>query len=424
MKKRFLSILVILALCLCILPMGVFASETENASESPTYLALGDSITTGYGLANADTSGFASQTAAELGFDLVNAAVDGGTSESLLAQLNTGELDQTIAKAKLITITCGGNDLMNVLYSELTNTHNAANGTNYTVDEIKAMLTGSGALSLLGTANTVLNGLISSTAFQTALGNYAANMFGATGVIAKLRALNPDASIIVATQYNPYKSFTGLFATIGNNIDLGAQALNTVIRQAQKSQPNIFTVSDVYGAFAAVSENLCNASAGMAGFSVQLELDFHPNAAGHTVMADTIVRTYHSLSFGFAGHQIGENGIRFVGYVNDLSYDSVDLLITVEDTEKTFTMPTQNVFKTLLGTVNGETVPVASCDPSIDALHKLSYDYLYGYAITGIDPGSYTFTVQPIAHIGEKALMATACTLTVTVTEDGTITAI
>ncbi|MBE6672468.1 MAG: hypothetical protein E7599_02975 [Ruminococcaceae bacterium] len=142
-----------------------------------------------------------------------------------------------------------------------------------------------------------------------------------------------------------------------------------------------------------------------------------------SVTAGTItVAGGEQAPFGFAGHQVGESGIRFIGYTNSLEYDTIDLAITVEEAGKSFTKATKTVYTTLMGAVDGETKAVASCDPEVGALVTLDYDYLYGYAVTDIEAGEYVFTIVPTAILNGETLEGKTATLNVTVAEDGTVT--
>ena len=120
MRKRWLSALLCLCLVLSLLPMAAHAQTLE------TYMALGDSITTGYGLASGEKS-FAEQ-AAEVGSLTLNDsyATDGLTSAELLAQLSREDVKAAVTGADFITITIGGNDLLDALYGYLAEKYNAA----------------------------------------------------------------------------------------------------------------------------------------------------------------------------------------------------------------------------------------------------------------------------------------------------------
>ena len=77
MKRRFLLVLLSLCLVLSLLPTAAFAQEKS-------YVALGDSITTGYGLQGGEKS-FAELVAEENGYTLNNElAKEGATSVDLL----------------------------------------------------------------------------------------------------------------------------------------------------------------------------------------------------------------------------------------------------------------------------------------------------------------------------------------------------
>ena len=285
MKKRLLSLCLALVMCIGLLPFSLSADE-------PVYLALGDSITTGYRLAE-DESGFATLVAEANGYELVNAAVNGATSSDLLESLESGEID--LADAELITITIGGNDMLAALFDYLAARWNedeahADDNTQTGSDITSMLLTGSVDITTITTLIGYLNGFESSEQAAAALNTLAQNL---TAIITDIRAANPDAVIVVATQYNPYSYFASTYGslvklanTIAEMFTLGITAMNEVI--INSSAPLGYTVADVYTAFeTAVAEktNPCNPSIG-ADYSI--DLDFHPNAAGHAIIADTI----------------------------------------------------------------------------------------------------------------------------------------
>lgn len=140
----------------------------------------------------------------------------------------------------------------------------------------------------------------------------------------------------------------------------------------------------------------------------------------YTLYDQPMTITVEEVPFGFAGYQIGTEGsaIRFVGYTDDLDYDTIDLVITVTgDAEKTFSQQSTDVYKTLNGMVDGEKKAVVSTDPNVDALIKIDHDYLYGYAISGITDGSYTFTIVPTATLGGETITSAPVVLQVTVAD-------
>ena len=121
----------LMALLLCMVLVCSLMVWKASATETAEYLALGDSISAAYGL-KSEKEGFVYLVSKGLGYTVANESVNGNTADGILEKLKTGELDSLIKNVKLITITCGGNDLMNVLYEDVAEVHNRTNGTSYT----------------------------------------------------------------------------------------------------------------------------------------------------------------------------------------------------------------------------------------------------------------------------------------------------
>ena len=279
MRKRILSTLLALCLALSLLPASALAAGGEQKS----YVALGDSITTGYGLAEKE-AGFARQVADSNGYTLTNLAKDGATSTDLLEVVKSEANADTLKNADLITVTIGGNDLMNALYAYLAEEYNNKQNsdTPITAADVKASLAGTLSeipqVAMLSFAASKIPDFPDSTAANTALSTFATNF---SSIISAIKGNNSSAEIIVVNQYNPYSRLS-----TGNLLDLSAldsavQALNTAISSGATAG---YTVADVYTAFEEATENPCNASVSLPS----INLDFHPNAAGHSLIASTI----------------------------------------------------------------------------------------------------------------------------------------
>jgi len=296
MKLRFRSILsfiLCLFLCLSLLSATVLAVDGRNI------IALGDSISTGYGLASPATECFVHRIANPED-TVTNLAINGNTAAGILSQLTDAQhtLPVTAAQlqaAELVTITCGGNDLMALLYRKIAELWNARNPDNpIAASEVIGKLENKDtglmmiALELLKRNNEAY--LIADPDFQTELNNYIANL---NRVTTHIHSVNPDADIIVATQYNPYVEFQGASINMAFiSIDLdpiysgmedGVTRLNTAIRN--NASTGGYYVAEVKAAFDAYtgSGDLYNANPSANAMNV----DFHPAAAGHQVLAQT-----------------------------------------------------------------------------------------------------------------------------------------
>lgn len=281
MKKKLIALALCLVLCLGVLPLGTLAADG-----AVSYLALGDSISTGFGLSDR-SRGFAGLLAEEWNATLTNEAVDGHTSTNLLAKLKTGSLDRAIAAADVITITIGGNDITHAIYQVMADIYNSQVGGDKTVQEIIQDI-GEGDVAVLLPIMMAMNNITGTAAFQAALDTYEVNMFGTDGALDYIRDRNSDAEIILLLQYDPYQSYasSSMLSTLYTSIDPAMVALNEVISQNARSGG--YMVSDVYTAFRTDTRNLCNAD------PATMNLDVHPNAEGHAVIAETVRRTLAS----------------------------------------------------------------------------------------------------------------------------------
>lgn len=203
MKKRLVSLL--LALALLVLPvLPAFAAEED----SYTYVALGDSITTGVGLKDTHFSStaksydvqenyhdyskdcYVARVADALGLDrdhAVNYGMPAAMSSNILDLVRTGStasgvayydlptLRQELVDADLITLLIGSNDTVLQLMGAM------GKATN-----------GKATLKLLDSG---MEEICDQTRDQTV-----ANV---EQILQELRALNPDAQIILVGYYNP-----------------------------------------------------------------------------------------------------------------------------------------------------------------------------------------------------------------------------
>ena len=274
-----------------ILLLGLVFSLPVHA-EGKVYLALGDSITTGYGLAE-NEKGFAELLAENNGYTLINQAVNGATTTDVVVMLNNRNLLNTVAKADVITLTCGGNDLMGLLFAQVAKVYNSMSSAQIKADEVSAILSNPAderQMLLLAAVQTVLigtettPGILNSDILTTALTTYALAL---NMIITKIRAVNPTAPIIIATQYNPFQFFSGEYALFGQYLGQSVKLLSDVI--VANAQEFGYYVADTYSAFAASTDNLCCAT------MMPFNPDPHPNAAGHQMLAECFQQVINNL---------------------------------------------------------------------------------------------------------------------------------
>ena len=327
MKKRLIAALLSLCMLLGMAPLSVLAAQ-------PVYVALGDSISTGYGLdpENGESS-FAEQIAEqqEQELSLTMLAQDGETTASLLAKLADadGEVAKALETADVVTLTIGGNDFMNALYEYMAKAYNQAYSTSFTAEQFKQALEGKNEELEQATALAFVTQKISG--FAPGASTLLTQLETALNKIASGIRRHTEAPVVVATQYNPYrfaadelKPFEQVMPdkvaaaqAIADAFDIMLALMNEKIKALEEQEG--FFAADVFSAFDGAQQNPCNAS------FLPSNLDFHPNALGHTLMAQTVGEVVKSA---LSGSTVGSTNITVGGvtlsYVDAPVYASTD----------------------------------------------------------------------------------------------------
>ena len=289
MRKRWLSALLCLCLVLSLLPVAAHAQTLE------TYVALGDSITTGYGLEEGEQS-FATQVATAGSLTLDDSlATNGLTSAGLLAQLSHADAKTAVTGADFITITIGGNDLLDALYGYLAEEYTKENPNDpMDADDVFKKL--ENLTISMDSANFIkeliryMPDFIMSDAASTALDTYSDNL---RSILTTIQNLNSDAQVVVLNQYNPYKQaavnanplltmFDVDINSVSATFEDGVIMLNDATAVVISGFTNV-RVANVKAVFDEQTKNPCNAN-----FNDKLSFDIHPNATGHQLLADMV----------------------------------------------------------------------------------------------------------------------------------------
>ena len=282
--KKFKTLLSIMLCVLFLFSMATVDYIPASAVKStPTYVALGDSITTGYGLASfikndvsnkASVKNYVNKLGKKLGANTVNLGVEGLDSTGLLnAIVNPATEDQKAAvdkirTANVITVSIGGNNLLLPLITAI-NDKLGKDKTIYnaTEQDLSAAMTN---MFFDDAAMTKLNNALS--AATIAFNGESGKAGDFTNIISAVKKLNPKAQIVVQTVYDPYRfSFTSMFDSI-------IKSMNDKIIKDSANGRN-YKVADIYSAFSKAKPGsaLVNADTGKS-------YDPHPTAEGHQVI--------------------------------------------------------------------------------------------------------------------------------------------
>ena len=257
----------------------------------PEYLALGDSIASGYGLPgynpNLQTSpaaAYPSIVGGTLGLALEDDAFDGLDSAELLDELEDMNSVEQYSKVKTVTLSIGSNDILepflNIVADKLG--CNPEDVSSTLADMFKQNPQAlSAALSALDADDGT--GLKNNADLNNAASGFSQNF---QSIISAIKTDMPNAKIYVTNAYNPYE---GIKLPYGTGIlDLGGIAdgyIRTLNSAFSKSSTD-YTLVDTYSAF---SQSLQTGTSLVNANLATFNFDPHPNADGHQKIANMIL---------------------------------------------------------------------------------------------------------------------------------------
>ena len=243
-------------------------------------MALGDSIAAGYGLADGESS-YVDLISEDLGARTTNLAVSGMTSTELLQMLSSGEHDEVISKADIITISIGSNDLLKPFISRVTKAfgiENAEDINNNVISELTKKYKNDPFL-LIPVIAELNSQIVENEELYGICKKFEVKIF--PQIISQIKVKNPDAQIIVNNIYNPYYnvSIYGLF-DLGRIADSYINKINMAFSDSSK-----YEYVDIYKIF---KENgLTNSHIDFLSLDT-LSFDPHPNKDGHMMIFSAV----------------------------------------------------------------------------------------------------------------------------------------
>ena len=289
MKAPLKSGVYILLLC-----AAIFIASC--ADDPRYYIALGDSVSTGYGLAAHEYSHslLFFNALKDKGYVdyYINMAANGSTTTTLLELLNSIDNDDAriFRNARVITLNIGGNNILGAFTNYLSNLRIAPpeadilrSGTEGIVSWARGII--SDALNIFSTlAGSFSPELISG--LDEAVQTFADEFYA---ILTWLDKNAPRAIVIVNTLYNPIpQEVLGASLEISNAANMLIESMNEVIFKESTSRNHL--VTDIYSHF---SHQLNLFKFNLNPFAGDLSFDIiHPNAEGHTIIAQLNFDTF------------------------------------------------------------------------------------------------------------------------------------
>ena len=310
----FIPFIIIFAVLLSFIFSYNLIVSAANITETKQYLSLGDSIATGYGLKNAATEKYSSLLTKELSkdganYELLNYAKDGIDSSDLLKQLSdtsNKNLASAVSSASVITVSIGGNNFLKPLTDVFSNMGSGSipGNININPEQIdESMITF--YINMLFTPGTKEYNELTK-ALDKACDQFKSDLEKIINILNKNK--NKNAQIIFLTVYNPYKDFSKI-KNFYDTAELYIKKINGMIEDKSKGN---YIVSDIYTTFKNSTQTVVNAS--MSSNISNINIDPHPNAAGHKLIYKSI---FHSLGLSLYFDDMS-NDTWAVEYVDDL----------------------------------------------------------------------------------------------------------
>lgn len=292
MKRKFtffLAFICLITLSAASLPVSFTSAKTTSAAEPACYVAFGDSIAAGFGLAgysgdqaNAPADSYQAQLGTFLKTNPHNYAVTGDDSQACIDLLTSGAADASLAKADVISLSIGSNDLLLPFIQIVMDYFDIEPGT---IDE--SIFTGGFTqlninLSELSEYLQQARGLMEDLSDQKQLHAKASAFTGQfQKILNLLRQKAPKAEIYVTNVYNPFVSVPKLR-------DL-ADIYITEINQTFSADAADYTLIDVYTPFLHNTDYTNFRLDTSNPMKPRVNPDPHPSLKGHQAIAELFI---------------------------------------------------------------------------------------------------------------------------------------
>ena len=261
-------------------------------------VALGDSITRGYGLDQPEKDRFTTIVSEHLdtiynNVEITNYAVDGMTSDGLLDLLLSGKAEK-LKDADIVLLCIGANNVLQF----------ATDLFLYDNTDVEGLFRAYGNFFISDKSDTSapeavkkyferVTSYASSKEFTDKINSgLGALRQDIPQIISYIRKVNPKAKIYYANVYSPYKGmnitlpYVNTILPLGDLSDQNVEKINAIINELKTDGG--YTVVDIHSVFKNSREKIINAGFDLT--KMNLNYDPHPNKRGHSLIADEYIR--------------------------------------------------------------------------------------------------------------------------------------
>ena len=286
LPKKLTSIVIIFIFLLELISPIVLAIDTTSIN----YLALGDSIGYGYGLADRDTESYAQIVRSKLNIpksNFKNLSVSGMTCEEFYQKIQTSEYTSSIKAANMITVSIGSNELLGIAIEGISSVTGVDSNDPDFTNKVQQVFQNADTFKKLALAKNLYTFFTSNETKAKIEASIAAYEESWSKSISYIKSINSNVFIIATEFYNPYYEVGLASYDLGNFVDEYIQKMNVILKNLSQSE-SLYKIAKIYNDFNTTNPRITNVNVNFNDFS-KMNVDPHPNKNGHSIIASRIM---------------------------------------------------------------------------------------------------------------------------------------
>ena len=349
LPKKLTNIFIIFILLFQLVSPIVFALD----STSTNYLALGDSIGYGYGLADRDTESYAQIVRSKLNIpknNFKNLAVSGMTCGEFYQKIQTSEYTSSIRAADMITVSIGSNELLGIAIEGISSVTGVDSNDPDFTNKVQQVFQNADTFKKLALAKNLYTFFTSNETKAKIEASIAAYEESWSKSISYIKSINSNVFIIATEFYNPYYEVGLASYDLGNFVDEYIKKMNVILKNSSQSE-SLYRIAKIYDDFNTTNPRITNVNVDFTNFS-KMNVDPHPNKNGHSIIASKIMDV---IKTSFVQQKKDLKNLSF-SKISDVTYTGKALTpkIQIKDGKTTLTENTDYTLTYINNTEVGE----------------------------------------------------------------------
>lgn len=287
-KKLIVNLIIVLLIFPLVIPIFVYSKVTN-------YLATGDSIAFGYGLPDIYAQSYAQIVRNNLGVNASNfnnLSVSGMTCQEYYSAIQASQFTSEIEKADLLTVSIGSNELLELVTGALSDVTGIPANDPAFLDKVKQVFAEASLVKQMEMVSAIYTFFTSQETKDKMNQSISVYQEYWDKSVKYIKSVNQNINIIATEFYNPYYEVVVGTLDLGGFVDEFIVKMNQILNERSNNESD-YKVAKIYDAFNTTNPRLTNVNIDIA--SMTLEMDPHPNVAGHQMIASKVMDAYATI---------------------------------------------------------------------------------------------------------------------------------